>query len=159
MKASWRPRFEILFLIISIGILIYINTDRYWSRTESVRLTGIIDEVCTPVEELIAVNKEINPILNSLKFSEFFRIFRVNLESECPFWNSQGNWVTSKWAVGECTNDEVPDEWRQWDQTFNVERDLHKNEVTLIHSYLQNMKTSEWMKIEEQTGKTKRVNF
>lgn len=126
------------------------NTTKFFDKQQSVKLSGIVDEVCIPFEELVAVNKEINPILNSLKQSEFFRIFRVNLESECPFWRSQGSCISNKCAVGECASDEVPDEWRQCEHTFNVERDLHKNEVTMIDSYPRSTKASEWMRIEEQ---------
>ena len=71
--------------------MILLRKTPYMRKTKSHLVQEQIDDVCMSVEELVDVNVKINPILNSLKEVEFFRIFKVNLENECPFWEAIGN--------------------------------------------------------------------
>ena len=126
---------------------------------KSVSLEGKIDEVCTAVEEIKSVNDKINPLLGKLRESEFFRIFKVNLENECPFWEAEGFCMNNKCVVGECNSDEVPEEFKMCNKTFEVERNLQKSEESMINSFTQNKNDDEWMKIEEQDEKAIFVNL
>lgn len=98
-------------------------------------------------------------MLNKLKKSKFFRIFKVNLDRECPFWDAEGTCFTSKCAVGECSNDEIPDEWMQCNQTFDVERYLQSNEKTMVSNFMPTKDASEWMRIEEHDAEAIFVNL
>lgn len=113
--------------------------------------------------------------MNSLKADEFFRIFKVNLENECPFWEAEGNCITNKCSVGECERDEVPEQFLLCNQTFDVERDLQKTEVSMIGSFskpsvngspnlganlfIPKVKVNEWMNIEETDDQAIFVNL
>lgn len=140
-------------------IAYHLSVCDYLQPKTSIQISGKVDETCASVEELYLVNEKINPILNLLKNSKFFRIFKVNLENECPFWDVQGSWITNKCSVGECENDEVPDEWKQCNQTFDVERRLQSNEISLIGSFAIQKSINEWMKSEEQDQNAIFVNL
>jgi hypothetical protein len=93
---------RVIVLAISLWVISTLRHIEWFEHKQSQIITGKIDEICTPVEDLMAVNHEINPILNlHLLKSDFFRIFKVNLENECPFWDAEGTCLTDKCAVGE----------------------------------------------------------
>lgn len=85
-----------IIAVFTVSIVINLMNMDYFQPKNSVEITGTIDDQCRPVEELHRVNSEINPILNELKKSKFFRIFKVNLESKCPFWDAEGSCISNK---------------------------------------------------------------
>lgn len=90
MNSKIKTAVNIIVGLLSLLLMIKMQNLNYFQKSNSVDIKGVIDEVCTPAEELYKVNEKINPILNSLKENKFFRIFKVNLESECPFWQAEG---------------------------------------------------------------------
>lgn len=57
-------------------------------------------------------HNELRDILQRLRQYPFYRIFAVNLYSECMYWNDQHQCAEIGCAVcGECSSDELPVEW------------------------------------------------
>lgn len=54
-------------------------------------------------------NAIINPVLKELKTTTFFRLFKVNFEKTCPFWNEKMLCDSNKCGVYECDDNEVPE--------------------------------------------------
>ncbi|CAI2362017.1 unnamed protein product [Moneuplotes crassus] len=149
---------QLLSAAISFIILHYLlGIGREVAHSEIVG--GSISDVCTTVEELRVINYEIHPHLNRLRGSEFFRIFRVNLDRRCPFWEAEGRCITNKCTVDECETKEVPQQFKMCNQTFDVEKDLEESEMTMINSFLPNMLEDEWMRIEENDQEAIFVNI
>ena len=48
------------------------------------------------------------PMLSNLTSQPFFRYFRVNLRSECPFWRENAMCFRRDCSVCECEESEVP---------------------------------------------------
>ncbi|CAI2370118.1 unnamed protein product [Moneuplotes crassus] len=139
------------------GVAVFILSGIKENRSKV--MEGTIDDVCTTVEELNSINSLIHPNLNKLRKSEFFRIFKVNLEQECPFWEAEGTCITNKCVVDECEAGEVPNEFKMCNQTFDVERNLQISEMSMINSFIPNTQIDEWMKIEEKDDKAVFVNL
>ncbi|GAM22697.1 hypothetical protein SAMD00019534_058720 [Acytostelium subglobosum LB1] len=57
-------------------------------------------------------NKNLNPILNEIVKTRFFRYFRVNLFAECPFWVVTQLCGLEGCGVCECDDNEIPLPWR-----------------------------------------------
>ena len=49
-------------------------------------LSGTLYDICAPIEKLDEMNKNISPILNEIIETPFFMTYKINMETECPFW-------------------------------------------------------------------------
>eukprot|EP00741_Cyanophora_paradoxa_P009335 tig00000144_g9043.t1 len=54
-------------------------------------------------------------LLDKLVSTTFFRIFKVNLNAECKFWQDEGVCEKPDCSVCECSKDEIPSTWMQED--------------------------------------------
>lgn len=48
-------------------------------------------------------------------FRAFFRYFKVDLDSTCPFWQEAGQCSMEGCSVCPCDEDEIPKPWLEWD--------------------------------------------
>lgn len=74
---------------------------------------NFLKDGCVPPEILKETNKHINPHLLELVKTKFFRYFKVNLESECPFWAQESICNSAGCSVCYCEDDEVPSVFRE----------------------------------------------
>mmetsp|Transcript_4860 Transcript_4860/g.7951 ORF Transcript_4860/g.7951 Transcript_4860/m.7951 type:complete len:469 (+) Transcript_4860:63-1469(+) len=58
-----------------------------------------------------AVRHLISPILSNLTSKPFFRYFKVDLETPCPFWDEEGLCMMEGCSVCTCDEDEIPKTW------------------------------------------------
>mmetsp|Transcript_18957 Transcript_18957/g.34332 ORF Transcript_18957/g.34332 Transcript_18957/m.34332 type:complete len:398 (+) Transcript_18957:146-1339(+) len=70
-----------------------------------------IDELTCNADTLLSVNQGIAPLLQELKKKLFFKIFKLSLDNECPFWAHNYFCELASCAVCECSKDEIPVPW------------------------------------------------
>jgi len=76
--------------------------------------SSIIDDCCCRVDTVQASNaKNLRPLLNELVSKRFFRYFKLDLYSDCPFWVADFLCASGGCGVCECNEDEVPTFWNQ----------------------------------------------
>lgn len=122
------------------------------------------------MENLHSANKKINPILRELKEKTFFRLFKANLEAECPFWVEKMLCASNKCGVCECDEKEVPKEWENSSKNnqssiFNsdnanniVNKELHSAESISIGSNGA-FTEADWMANEERDKEALYINL
>ena len=72
----------------------------------------VSDCSCSFREVDAATSAYYHPILVRLTETRFFRFFRINLESECPFWDDSAETCSLKdCSVDTCAPDEIPSVW------------------------------------------------
>lgn len=76
---------------------------------------GNFSAVVPSAEDIREEASRIMPIIDALKEKTFFRIFKVDLDKECPFWARDDlcSSPTGSCAVCECTDDQIPLPWKQ----------------------------------------------
>lgn len=67
-----------------------------------------------------AVKTFFQPLLQPLTSATFFRYFRVDLESSCPFWQEDGQCLMEGCSVDICDENEIPKIWMTLDNKNNV---------------------------------------
>ncbi|XP_055388844.1 uncharacterized protein LOC129617813 [Condylostylus longicornis] len=92
---------------------------------------GVIDRRLPSVNELDQDARRLLPLLDSLKEHKFFRIFKVNLAKECPFW-ARREMCTSPGScqICECDNSQIPKPWIMQPVKNFVDRH-HYNETNI----------------------------
>ena len=114
-------------------------------NSKSLSLEGKIDECCTDFRDIDMINDKIHPILVSLTKTNFFRRFKVDLETKCPFW-ALNQICKNPTSCGICVCDEreIPINWKAEDKKIfsrgrlsPSQTDFHpeKAEVTLIEDW------------------------
>jgi len=99
---------------VAIAVLghIYFSIERLPRKFE---LYGKIDECCCDAELLKDVNDQIVHLTEDLSETLFFKIFKVNLFNDCPFW-AQEFLCTSpngRCQICQCDENEIPLPWKQ----------------------------------------------
>lgn len=81
-------------------------------------------------EEIIEEAKQILPVVNMLMEKKFFRIFKVDLDKECPFWARKDLCSASAGfcSVCECTEDQIPLPWKEKPIEHFVDRKFYEKE-------------------------------
>jgi len=82
----------------------------------------MIEDCCCRADEVTSANHEhFRPLLRDLVRTQFFRYFKVDMHSECPFWQEDFQCSQQDCAVHECAPDEVPAPWRASDMEEMME--------------------------------------
>eukprot|EP01054_Gregarina_sp_Poly1_P000053 Gregarina_sp_Poly_1__52@NODE_100_length_14458_cov_232_622472_g87_i0_p3_GENE_NODE_100_length_14458_cov_232_622472_g87_i0NODE_100_length_14458_cov_232_622472_g87_i0_p3_ORF_typecomplete_len555_score76_32ERO1/PF04137_15/2_3e80ShK/PF01549_24/0_049_NODE_100_length_14458_cov_232_622472_g87_i024824146 len=99
----------------------------FWS-IESPR-GKIVDQFPT-AEEIEDEAHRILPLVEKLSEAKFFRIFKIDLSQECPFWARADlcSSPTGSCGVCECTEDQIPLPWKQKPVEHFVDRRLLEQE-------------------------------
>jgi hypothetical protein len=72
-------------------------------------------------------DQRLHGLLAQLRKTTFFRIFKVNLHSECLFWDEQAMCERRGCSVCTCEDDEVPGPFRVSDQVDrSIQLSFHK---------------------------------
>lgn len=70
---------------------------------------------CEFVQVNDATSRYFGPILLDVTQRKFFKYFKVQLDRECPFWDSPGMCARRECAISECPRSEVPAPWVEED--------------------------------------------
>eukprot|EP01055_Gregarina_sp_Pseudo9_P000211 Gregarina_sp_Pseudo_9__210@NODE_1137_length_1848_cov_97_808734_g1064_i0_p1_GENE_NODE_1137_length_1848_cov_97_808734_g1064_i0NODE_1137_length_1848_cov_97_808734_g1064_i0_p1_ORF_typecomplete_len576_score201_94ERO1/PF04137_15/3e81CbtA/PF09490_10/17CbtA/PF09490_10/3_3_NODE_1137_length_1848_cov_97_808734_g1064_i0491728 len=91
---------------------------------------GVIVDSFPRAEEIVEEARRILPLLDELAETKFFRIFKIDLGQECPFWARADlcSSPTGSCAVCECTPDQIPLPWKQKPIEHFVDRRLYEQE-------------------------------
>eukprot|EP01057_Protomagalhaensia_wolfi_P000449 Protomagalhaensia_wolfi_Nauph_80__448@NODE_124_length_3563_cov_180_024688_g95_i0_p1_GENE_NODE_124_length_3563_cov_180_024688_g95_i0NODE_124_length_3563_cov_180_024688_g95_i0_p1_ORF_typecomplete_len564_score125_12ERO1/PF04137_15/1_9e82INCENP_ARKbind/PF03941_15/1_4e03INCENP_ARKbind/PF03941_15/5_1e03INCENP_ARKbind/PF03941_15/2ShK/PF01549_24/1_1e04ShK/PF01549_24/0_6ShK/PF01549_24/2_2e03_NODE_124_length_3563_cov_180_024688_g95_i01791693 len=118
-----RPIGELVLHALS-PVLRYAPT---WLGLWTVELPrGKILEGFPTADEILKEARTLMPIVEDLRDAKFFRIFKIDLSQECPFWAREDlcSSPTGSCAVCECTPDQVPLPWKQKPIEHFVDRRL-----------------------------------
>ncbi|KAL8148681.1 hypothetical protein AgCh_005876 [Apium graveolens] len=81
---------------------------------DSSKLSGIIEDSCCDYETVNSINAAVlNPILEQLVTTSFFRYFKVKLWCDCPFWLDDGMCMLRDCSVCECPDNEFPESFKK----------------------------------------------
>ncbi|XP_029933664.1 ERO1-like protein alpha [Myripristis murdjan] len=74
------------------------------------QVTGNLDDCACDVETINAFNNDLlYPKLQTLLESDYFRLYKVNLNKPCPFWTDHSHCGVRDCAVKPCSPNEVPE--------------------------------------------------
>eukprot|EP00871_Galdieria_phlegrea_P005669 jgi/Galph1/6102/GphlegSOOS_G4648.1 len=111
----------ILYLLVFVGLLYYLlEPESMASASLKVYSNGFlispkkyIEDASCDVHTLHWENAvKLNRKLSNLVARTFFRIFKVDLTKECPFWPDDGQCALRDCSVCACSEDEIPVFWR-----------------------------------------------
>ncbi|KAH7848099.1 hypothetical protein Vadar_033780 [Vaccinium darrowii] len=72
--------------------------------------SGLVEDCCCDYETVDHLNEEVlDPLLQELVKTPFFRYFKVKLWCDCPFWPDDGMCVLRDCSVCECPENEFPE--------------------------------------------------
>ncbi|KAI8524433.1 hypothetical protein RHMOL_Rhmol13G0149900 [Rhododendron molle] len=72
--------------------------------------SGIVEDCCCDYETVDHLNEEVlDPLLQELVKTPFFRYFKVKLWCDCPFWPDDGMCILRDCSVCECPEHEFPE--------------------------------------------------
>jgi len=83
-------------------------------RYHLIDVSQVVDDANCTIQDVNAANRKIYDILCKLTSKTFFKIFKVDLDSECPFW-AMKKMCSGKGGcnVCECDEKEIPIAWKQ----------------------------------------------
>eukprot|EP01056_Protomagalhaensia_sp_Gyna25_P005614 Protomagalhaensia_sp_Gyna_25__5613@NODE_77_length_5535_cov_111_251092_g58_i0_p2_GENE_NODE_77_length_5535_cov_111_251092_g58_i0NODE_77_length_5535_cov_111_251092_g58_i0_p2_ORF_typecomplete_len541_score73_52ERO1/PF04137_15/1_3e82DUF2569/PF10754_9/1_2e03DUF2569/PF10754_9/0_95ShK/PF01549_24/0_57ShK/PF01549_24/4_2e03_NODE_77_length_5535_cov_111_251092_g58_i019233545 len=122
-NANPRPIGELILHILSPVLRFAPTVFGLWT-VELPR--GKILEGFPTANEILKEARTLMPIVEDLRDAKFFRIFKIDLSQECPFWAREDlcSSPTGSCAVCECTPDQVPLPWKQKPIEHFVDRRL-----------------------------------
>ncbi|PIA41648.1 hypothetical protein AQUCO_02200229v1 [Aquilegia coerulea] len=102
-----------LAILVSNMTLFAYNT-KSCDCKDSRKYTGIVEDCCCDYETVESLNKEVlNPLLQELVTTPFFRYFKVKLWCDCPFWLDDGMCHLRDCSVCECPDNEFPEPFKK----------------------------------------------
>src|SRR5690348_7532018 len=93
----------VLILVVAVSCKLFQNNQ-------------FIDDAKCKIHDIDEANQFLHPLLNKLRTRTFFKIFKVDLESECPYWVSRhvcafkpgnGNGSPPACSVCKCEESEI----------------------------------------------------
>lgn len=92
-----------------------------------------IEDCCCEAEEVDLANGELHERLEALRAEAYFAIFKVNLYSECKFWQDDGQCANRACSVcGPCPDDEVPAALREEGEGSRSDSDSGEGEPSPV---------------------------
>ncbi|KAJ9475089.1 Endoplasmic oxidoreductin-1 [Pseudozyma hubeiensis] len=76
------------------------------------RPTGQIEDASCDYETVETINSQFFDRLDTLRKTDFFKFYKVNLFKECPFWNENGFCMNRACSVETEEESDVPEEFR-----------------------------------------------
>ncbi|KAM7498504.1 hypothetical protein LguiA_022918 [Lonicera macranthoides] len=81
---------------------------------DSHKYTGMVEDCCCDYETVDSLNEAaLNPLLQDLVKTPFFRYFKVKLWCDCPFWPDDGMCKLRDCSVCECPDNEFPEAFKK----------------------------------------------
>ena len=122
----------------------WVNDNQYLSSLKDYKIQGNVEEFNVEINDLLEINKEINPLLDEIRSSEYFRIFKVNFDSECNFWTQNKICSFSTCTICSCDEEEIPLPWKQDSFKDTVDKNFQSEFFSqLVSKY--NYSSSEWL--------------
>jgi len=116
-------------------------------RDNILKVNGLVSDCnCDFNSVNIAVKSFFSLILQRLTTTTYFRYFRVDLESSCPFWNEFGQCNMEGCSVCECDEREIPKTWMD---------DYIKTDIDLWEDNDNNNDISGWVDEDTSTDQKK----
>ncbi|KAL1812996.1 hypothetical protein ACET3Z_023061 [Daucus carota] len=93
----------------------FLNNHKICSCSQgSHKYSGIIEDCCCDYETVDNINGAVlNPLLQKLVTTPFFRYFKVKLWCDCPFWPDDGMCRLRDCSVCECPDNEFPESFKK----------------------------------------------
>ena len=137
---------SLLLILTRIVNFVYNYNEQHneYINLKNPKLNAEVEEFGISFSNLIEINDELNPLLDNIRKSAFFRIFKVNFDSECNFWTQNKICSFSTCTICQCDDKEVPLPWKQDSIKDTVQKD--KDDIffqTLVSKY--NYSSSEWL--------------
>lgn len=83
-------------------------------QAEQQKYIGIVEDCCCDYETVNRLNTEVlNPLLQDLVKTPFYRYFKVKLWCDCPFWPDDGMCRLRDCSVCECPESEFPEVFKK----------------------------------------------
>ncbi|CAD8155459.1 unnamed protein product [Paramecium octaurelia] len=101
----------ITWLIYAYAAGIVTTGLNYLMLDKSYKYEGIVEDSCQDFKTLKSVNDQIFPLLDELTYKKYFKIFRVNLENDCPFSIGEYICTSKKCVICTCNTSEIPSNW------------------------------------------------
>lgn len=121
-----------------------------WTSTElyllnnKFNINGRLDEFNIDYSFLKKINKRLNPLLDSIRKSTFFRIFKVNFDTECNFWTQNMICNFSTCSICSCGDEEIPIPWKHDSVKDTVDKNLNNDHFTqYVEKY--NNSNNQWL--------------
>ncbi|CAD8050781.1 unnamed protein product [Paramecium primaurelia] len=113
-KREWEIKIMgkcIVWLIYAYVAGLIITTINYILLEKQFQYEGIVEDSCQDLKILKNINDQIFPLLDELTFKKYFKIFRVNLENDCPFGIGEYICTSKKCVICTCNQSEIPSNW------------------------------------------------
>lgn len=125
-------------IIINLGIFVlwvkflmhymtYLSKNSMYLHVQEFDVVGQVEELKIDYNDLEKINQKINPILDNIRRSTFFRIFKVNFDSECNFWTQNMICNFSTCSICQCNEEEVPLPWKQDSISDTVNKEVKED--------------------------------
>ncbi len=152
-------------LLANLGLFviwakIFFYLAKHWSINDHLLLQdkflidGKLEEFNISYSYLKGINLKLNPILDAIRKSSFFRIFKVNFDSECNFWTQNMICNFSTCTICQCDEKEIPFPWKQDSLGDTVNKEVKDNFFnTIVEKY--NYTSPQWLvesEIDNQNG-------
>ncbi|CAN1302374.1 Endoplasmic reticulum oxidoreductin-1 [Linum perenne] len=125
-RRRWSVFFAICILFIALAaastaapkISLFGKVNKFCTCSHQAHLnskyTGMVEDCCCNYETANLLNEEVlNPSLQELVKTPFFRYFKAKLWCDCPFWTDDGMCRLRDCSVCECPDNEFPESFKR----------------------------------------------
>ncbi|KAF9589001.1 hypothetical protein IFM89_017680 [Coptis chinensis] len=111
----------VLGAVLAVLLAVFASKYSYFDQNnkscdckDSRKYTGMVEDCCCDYETVDSLNNEVlNPLLQELVTTPFFRYFKVKLWCDCPFWPDDGMCRLRDCSVCECPDNEFPEPFKK----------------------------------------------
>ncbi|CAN1141338.1 Endoplasmic reticulum oxidoreductin-1 [Linum perenne] len=120
-RRRWSVFFAICILFIALAaastaapkISLFGKVNKFCTCSHQ-KYTGMVEDCCCNYETANLLNEEVlNPSLQELVKTPFFRYFKAKLWCDCPFWTDDGMCRLRDCSVCECPDNEFPESFKR----------------------------------------------
>lgn len=150
-----------LILLNFILIIIFLKLTSYILKSLSDDLkadpidleTPQLEDFSASFAELLEINSQIQPQLNETRNSLFFKIFKVNFNSECNFWSTSKLCNLHTCTICFCEDKDIPAPWRK-DSAMDTVDKTHKD-ASKFNQFVEkyNYSSPQWL-VESEVDNT-----
>lgn len=113
---------------------------------ESIELETKLEDFNMKYKDLLEINHELNPLLDEIRKSYFFRIFKINFDTACNFWTQNKICNFSTCSICQCDESEVPLPWKQ-DSIFDTVDKVNNDKMDFFNNLISkyNYSSNDWL--------------